>query len=495
MYPPRSKKKRSGQTNRKLRQRRLWLTMNAALLLMIVIVVSFYFIQDRQSAAGMQPPNPAPADIEKNEDPPKGQDKTDAAVSEPKDDGTEQAEDAAKQPPPEPVKEPAAKPESSSGTDANEAETGKEQKEGKDQKEEPAANGEASSLDKGGNSPAKENTKQEDSGSEKEHSIVEDNGKAVTIHFVGDMIFSGKVETLLEKKGYSYPFQYLGDTFKKDDLTLGNLETPVTTGGVSAQNKQYVFKSSPKALDALRAAGMDVVNLGNNHILDQGEVGLLDTIKHLDQTGIQYVGAGKNADRAYQPLYIKRGGMTIAVVGCSRVYPEPGWAAGSTKPGVASAYNGKGYRDRVLTTIANARKKADLVIVMTHWGIERSLNPDANQKKLAHDFVDAGADLIVGGHPHVLQGLEQYKGKWIAYSTGNFIFTKSNTPSTWKTAVFQATCKPKSGCSMKLTPYHAELGQPVPMNAQDGSKLMNELQNLSVGGVKISGKGVVTPGI
>lgn len=481
MYPPRSQKKRSGQKNRKLRQRRLWLTMNAVLLLFIVILLSYYFINDRQNAAGVQPPNPAPADIENNVNKPQDQGTSPDSSAMPDDNGT--GENQSMQ---DPVKEPTKEPEES-GVDTKEQgsnENGKVQVPDGTKDQPPAK--------EDGNKA--EGNKQEDSESPDDHSIASDNGKAVTINFVGDMIFSGKVETLLEKKGYSYPFTYLGDTFKKDDLTLGNLETPVTTGGVGAQNKQYVFKSSPKALDALRAAGMDVVNLGNNHILDQGEVGLLDTIKHLDQSGIQYVGAGKNAARAYEPLFIKRGGMTIAVVGCSRVYPEPGWAAGDNKPGVASAYNGGGYRDRVLSTITNARKKADMVIVMTHWGIERSLTPDANQKKLAHDFVDAGADLIIGGHPHVLQGLEQYKGKWIAYSTGNFIFTKSSTQSTWKTAVFQATCKPKTGCNMKLVPYHAELGQPVPMNAQDGGQLMKELQSLSVGGVKISGDGVVTPG-
>lgn len=482
MYPPRSQKKRSGNQNRKLRQRRLWLTMNTALLLMIVILVSVYFIKDHQSASGTKSPTKAPAVTHNTESPPQEK----PVSPEPQDqEGTNKEE----QPEQDPAKEPAKDPANDSdqkgvaGQDQGANANGKEQvpDQTTDQPKSPDQ----------GKSVAPSNP--EDSGSQEEHSIVGDKGKSVTIHFVGDMIFSSKVETLLESKGYSYPFAYLGDTFKKDDLTLGNLETPVTTGGVSAQNKQYVFKSSPKALDALRAAGMDVVNLGNNHILDQGEVGLMDTIKHLDQSGIQYVGAGKDANRAYQPLYIKRGGMTIAVVGCSRVYPEPGWAAGASKPGVASAYPGKGYRDRVLSTIADARKKADLVIVMAHWGIERSLSPDANQKNLAHDFVDAGADLIIGGHPHVLQGLEQYKGKWIAYSTGNFIFTKSSTPSTWKTAVFQATCKQKSGCQMKLTPYHAELGQPVPMNAQDGSQLMKEMQNLSFGGLKISGDGVVTP--
>ncbi|MBB3128911.1 poly-gamma-glutamate synthesis protein (capsule biosynthesis protein) [Paenibacillus rhizosphaerae] len=316
-------------------------------------------------------------------------------------------------------------------------------------------------------------------------------GQTIRIHFVGDMIFSGKVETLLESKGYSYPFTYLGDLFKKDDLTLGNLETPVTTRGVGAKNKTYVFKSSPKALDALRAAGMDAVTLANNHILDQGEEGLLDTVTHLGASGIKYVGAGKNAARAYAPEYFSIKGMKVALVGASRVYPESSWAAGTSKPGVASAY---GQAPEVLKSIAEARKNADLVIVMAHWGIERQSTPDANQKALAHAFVDAGADLIIGAHPHVLQGLEQYKGKWIAYSTGNFIFTKSTVPATWKTAVFEASCRPEGGCGMKLIPYKTELGQPVPMTPDEGKKLMQEMQQLSIGGVRVSGDGTVTTG-
>lgn len=105
----------------------------------------------------------------------------------------------------------------------------------------------------------------------------------VTLHFVGDVQFSGKVEQRLEQNGFDFPYQYLGNLFHKDDLTIANLETPVTTNGVGALNKTYVYKSSPKALTALAAAGIDAVNLANNHILDQGTDGLLDTLKYLDE--------------------------------------------------------------------------------------------------------------------------------------------------------------------------------------------------------------------
>ncbi|MGF7045818.1 poly-gamma-glutamate synthesis protein (capsule biosynthesis protein) [Paenibacillus sp. DS2015] len=309
----------------------------------------------------------------------------------------------------------------------------------------------------------------------------------LTFHFAGDMIFSGKVEDQLKKNGYSYPFEHLGDMFLKDDLTFANLETPVTTMGVGALNKQFVFKSSPEALEAIKQAGIDAVSLANNHILDQGESGLLDTLEYLDKSGVEYAGAGKNAAEAYAPKYFTRKGVNIALVSASRVVPVESWYAGKDKPGVAQAYN----PDQVISSIAEARKNADIVIVMAHWGKEKATVLEDHQTTLAHSFVDAGADLVIGGHPHVLQGLEQYKGKWIAYSTGNFIFTKSTTEATWKTAVFETTCTKTGKCEMKLIPFHAEIGQPVPMLAADGEKLMKEVQDISVGNVTINKEGKV----
>ncbi|WP_438349745.1 CapA family protein [Paenibacillus sp. FA6] len=317
--------------------------------------------------------------------------------------------------------------------------------------------------------------------------IIANSDSILTFNFAGDMMFAGKVEGMLKEKGYDYPFEHLGELFHNDDLTIANLETPVTTSGVEAINKQYVFKSSPKALDALKKAGMDAVGLANNHILDQGVPGLLDTLKYLGESGIQYAGAGKNADEAYAPTYFTRQGVKIALIAVSRVVPDKDWHAGKGKPGVATVYN----PDEALKSIATARTKADIVIVMAHWGKEKELQPIKNQTELAHQFVDAGADLVIGAHPHVLQGLEQYKGKWIAYSTGNFIFTKSSTASTWKTAIFATTCTPKGDCKIKLIPFHTEVGQPVPMSDTEGQQLFQDIEKLSIGGVKINKDGTV----
>uniref|UniRef100_UPI000470495D CapA family protein n=1 Tax=Paenibacillus durus TaxID=44251 RepID=UPI000470495D len=312
-------------------------------------------------------------------------------------------------------------------------------------------------------------------------------GKTVTLNFAGDVIFASKVGELLKQKGYDYPYARLGGMFLQDDLSVINLETPVTDRGTEA-NKTFVFKSPPEALNALKAAGVDAVNLANNHTLDMGEQGLRDTLTNLSQQGIPFVGAGADSTQAYSAQYFNRKGMTIALLGFTRVIPEAGWVAGKGKPGVASAYDS----GPALKAIAEARKKADIVAVIVHWGKERENEPNAVQQSLGRSFIDAGADLVIGGHPHVLQGLEPYKGKWIAYSTGNFIFTRSSAKTTWETAVFQAECSVQGQCSMKLTPFEAELGQPVPMSAADGQKLLRRVESLSSGKVEIDEAGRVT---
>lgn len=307
------------------------------------------------------------------------------------------------------------------------------------------------------------------------------------LNFAGDVIFAGKVAELLQKKGYDYSYSALDGMFKKDDLTVVNLETPITTGGVGAANKQFVFKGAPEALDALKSAGVDAVNLANNHTLDQGEEGLLDTLKHLSKRGIPYVGAGKNSKEAYSAQYFERQGIKIALLGFTRVMPVIEWKAEAGKPGLASVYDSA----EALKAIAAAKKQADVVVVVVHWGKERMEQYDKTQQTLGHSFIDAGADLVMGGHPHVLQGIEPYKGKWIAYSTGNFIFTRSSLPATWETAVFQAECSKEGQCSLKLSPMDAELGQPVPMNEADGQLLLHKVESLSSGLVKIRNDGTV----
>jgi len=295
------------------------------------------------------------------------------------------------------------------------------------------------------------------------------------ISFVGDIQMSGKVAELIDKNGDDFPFHYVKSMFEQDDLTVANLETPITTGGVPAEDKQFVFKSAPGSASALGKAGVDMVTLANNHVLDHGVTGLMDTMKHLDAAGIQHFGAGKDEEEAFKIAYVERKGKRIALLGFSRVLPKSSWFAKGKNPGVADTYSSAKAREK----IAEARKKADFVIVTVHWGAERADKPNAVQKQLAREYVDAGADLIIGSHPHVLQGFEQYKGKWIAYSLGNFVFTRSSNPMTWETAVLQVTLNHDGSCALQMFPFHANLGQAVPMDQTTGSKLLKRVSALS----------------
>ncbi|ANS73820.1 hypothetical protein AWM70_03910 [Paenibacillus yonginensis] len=454
MYPPRSAKYKQEKKQKQQRQNKVWMIINLTLIVAVCLVgLYIYYSSDNPTSAnpdaaaagdlGLNPSNAGSAGGEGFSS--ASETGQGSAASNPQH-GDSSAGDSAS---------PSVNPEPGTGTATG---AGKEDASSADLATAGSSGVQPANSSAGGAVPVNE-----------EPSVV--------LHFGGDTLFSGKVEAKLEKTGYDYPFQYVSRLFQQDDLTLLNLETPITHGGVGAEDKQYVFKSSPKALNAMAQAGVDAVNLANNHTLDQGVEGLLDTLDHLKNAGIASVGAGADADQAYAPQYFERKGIRIAVFGFSRVLPKADWAAGAGKPGIAGVYDAT----RAIAAIKQARQQADLVIVIAHWGKERVQQVEDSQTKLARSFVDAGADLVVGGHPHVLQGLEQYKGKWIAYSTGNFIFTRSSNEKTWETAVFEARCSKSGACSMKLIPYTAELGQPVPMNAEDGAKLLQEIQSLSPG--------------
>ncbi|MHA6529776.1 CapA family protein [Paenibacillus sp. BAC0078] len=453
MYPPRSRTRQKQKRRSRQRRRTAWIWLNVSLLLLISAMLVYYFIGDNGRSGELQPPA---AEAVSSPSPDNGAAGPEVATAQPEASATPTPESSPEQ---TPELSPSPGPDSVSETpEASSVPT-----------DDAAASGEtdASGIVSGLPKDAA--------------------GKTVKLNFAGDVIFSGKVGELLEKKGYDYSYAALDGLFKRDDLTILNLETPITTGGVGAADKQFVFKGAPKALDSLKAAGVDAVNLANNHTLDQGEEGLLDTLSHLRSRSIPYVGGGANATEAYTAKYFERQGIRIALLGFTRVMPRSDWMAGTNKPGVASVYDSA----EALKAIAAAKKQADLVVVVVHWGKERMEQYDKTQQALGHSFIDAGADLVMGGHPHVLQGIEPYKGKWIAYSTGNFIFTRSSVKSTWETAIFQAECNITGQCSLKLNPMDAELGQPVPMNEVDGQLLLHKVEALSSGLVKIGNDGSV----
>ena len=237
-----------------------------------------------------------------------------------------------------------------------------------------------------------------------------------TLLFVGDVMLSrGVGERMRSENDWTFPFQQIADTLASADLTFGNLECPVSDQGRN-RHHLYSFRADPKVIEGLNRAGFDVMSLANNHAYDWGAPALLDTQQRLRDAGILPVGAGANDLEAHYPVLIDCGGARLAFLAYVNIEPKEATAA-PDKPGVAWL-----DPDRVMADIRFARPLADLVIVALHWGVEYATQPQREQVELARQMIDSGADLVVGGHPHVVQPLEQYHDRWIAYSLGNFVF-------------------------------------------------------------------------
>jgi poly-gamma-glutamate synthesis protein (capsule biosynthesis protein) len=306
----------------------------------------------------------------------------------------------------------------------------------------------------------------------------EADGDTVTLALVGDILPAARVLELMKINGYDYPFRKAKPLLEAADITAGNLEAPITKRGTPAEDKQYVFRGSSDALPALKEAGFDFLSLANNHTLDYGWEGLSDTMDALRDAGLKHAGSGNDDKEAFEPAYIESKGLTVAFVSVTRVVPVVAWKADRNHPGVAEAYS----PDRAVASIKEAKKNADIVVVMVHWGKERESMPVPHQKDLAYRFVDAGADLVIGSHPHVLQGFESYKNKWIAYSLGNFVFS-STTVQASETGVLNAECSKDGSCSLKFNPMFATSSQPAPMEDAEGKALLKRLSSLSFGAI------------
>jgi poly-gamma-glutamate synthesis protein (capsule biosynthesis protein) len=237
-----------------------------------------------------------------------------------------------------------------------------------------------------------------------------------TLLFVGDVMLSRGVGARMQSEAdYTFPFQKIADRLSAADLTFANLECPVSDAGRN-RHHLYSFRADPKAIEGLNHVGFDVVSVANNHMYDWGPAALLDTVRRLREAGIKPVGAGANDLEAHYPVLIDLGGLRLAFLAYVDVEPKVA-AAAPGRPGVAWL-----EPERVLADIRFARPLADLVIVSPHWGIEYATQPNRQQVELAHQMIDAGADIVVGTHPHVVQPVEEYNGGWIAYSLGNFVF-------------------------------------------------------------------------
>jgi hypothetical protein len=233
---------------------------------------------------------------------------------------------------------------------------------------------------------------------------------------VGDLSFNGPYARLLDRCGPAYPFRHVLAGWRGADLRLGNLESPAAAGPAVAPSK-LVLRGAPGTPAALAAAGIDCVALANNHMMDFGPEGLRQTRAALGAAGIAHTGAGEDAAEAAAPAILQRNAQTVGVLAFCDVEQRSPLYAGPAAPGVAALTPADAVR-----RVAQLRPRVDWVIVHLHWGMEMAQLPLPPQRELARALVQAGADVILGHHPHVLQPLEFIGDVPVYYSLGNFLF-------------------------------------------------------------------------
>ncbi|OPY66953.1 MAG: Capsule biosynthesis protein CapA [Syntrophorhabdus sp. PtaU1.Bin002] len=234
----------------------------------------------------------------------------------------------------------------------------------------------------------------------------------LVISAVGDVSLEGNLRDMPTTQVFSR----LVATLDAADLVVANLESPLTLSG-NPQLGKCTLRGDPGWAMVLKKVGIKLVSLANNHMMDYGFEGLFDTIRALDSAEIMHLGAGRNIDEACSPLFVTKKGKRIAFLARSSVIVSSSSYAGPTTPGVAFLET-----EELVDNIKRCKKRADLVIVLLHWGLEEYAYPTPSQLEVARRLVDSGADAIIGHHPHVLQGIQRIGKGFVAYSLGNFLF-------------------------------------------------------------------------
>ncbi len=309
--------------------------------------------------------------------------------------------------------------------------------------------------------------------------------KPVDVVFAGDAMMDGSVKRAIHRWGPDFPFRNVKKEVSRADLAVVNLETSVTQANRKDDVQLFNFKSDPSSLDGISHAGFDLVSMANNHVLDYMETGLFDTFRNIKRHRLSYVGAGMNEREAYSARTFVRNGKTIKIAAFARFLPSENWFAHGDHPGVAEAYQS----ERVMKAIARERAGADYLIVFMHWGVEKNNHPEAWQRDMARKMIDAGADAIVGSHPHVLQGFEFYKDKPIAYSIGNFLFPDYVSNRKAETGLLHLKLY-QGKVKMSFNPYYIRDNQIVKRGPQYDKKISKYLETLSYG-VRMSGNNVL----
>ena len=307
--------------------------------------------------------------------------------------------------------------------------------------------------------------------------------REITLALVGDLLPEASWRT--DHLPITVLYAEVRDQLRRGDITFGNLEEPLTTAETPTEHKNpesvragrdFVLKASgPDVAVGLREAGLTIVGLANNHMMDYREQGLLDTLDALRQAGLPAVGAGRRREEAHRAVVLEVKGMRVAFLAFSDVVPA-NYEATAERAGVASS---KETAD-LIAAIKAARGQAELLVLSLHWGSQATHTTTERQHELGRLAVEAGCDLVFGGHPHYLQGIEIYQGKPIFYSAGNFQFPTRN-PEAQESFIAMVVIRGKGVEKIELLPVLISLqGQPrIVQGSPEGDRILEHVQAYS----------------
>lgn len=287
---------------------------------------------------------------------------------------------------------------------------------------------------------------------------------------VGDIMLSRYVaQKTKEHEDPGYSFADVGQFLRNGDITFGNLENPITPGR-DIKVPEMILRADPYMASALKDAGFDILSLANNHLMDFGVQGALDTMQYLDDAGIEHIGAGK-CEEAYEPRYIETNGLRLAFL----AFTDHDIAQVSYNIDDSTSTTALDA-GKMNTAIVKATKNADFTVVYLHVGTEYASEPDENQIHYSRIAIDAGADLVLGSHPHVVQNIEIYKGKYILHSLGNFIFDQLWSQETREGVITKIHINKKGIENIEFLPiYINDDAQPEILSEQAGLKVIEKL--------------------
>ncbi|NOQ68137.1 hypothetical protein GQ568_01720 [Patescibacteria group bacterium] len=288
---------------------------------------------------------------------------------------------------------------------------------------------------------------------------------------VGDIMLSRAVEQkMIQKNDYKYPFLETADVTKGGDIVFGNLETSIISGRI-IQDNEMIFRADPKSVEGLRFAGFNILNLANNHIMNFGKAGLESTIRNLDENNILHIGAGIGEEEIYKPAIKDVRGTKFAFLGFTYNSDQRKSSDGEIY-GVANM-----EIEKMKEGVKKAKTEADIIVVSMHAGSEYKISSGYFQENFARGAVDAGADLIIGHHPHVAQNVEKYKEGYILYSLGNFVFDQMWSNETRLGAIAEIVFRDKKIDNINFIPVKIyDYSQPKVLEGKEAEMILERLK-------------------